>query len=105
MAPEGYSLLSSPIEIHIFRKLGDDGVITYTGSVINHDGVTLGTIGSDGVYTLALDVYNNRTIEMPHTGGVHGFEFWILGGLCVTALPLLFLLIFPCKRKGKYIRK
>ena len=104
-APNGYSLLAEPIDIHIFRMVDDNGVITYTGSVIGFDDVTLGTISADGTYTLSLDVYNKPTIVMPATGGTHGFEFWILGGLCVTALPLLMLLFFPRRPKGKYLRK
>ena len=104
-APSGYNLLTQPITILIAKNVTAEGVITYTASVPGYADASLGQISERGIYTLSLDIYNKPTIVMPATGGVNGFEFWILGGLGLMALPMLMLLLSPRKPKGKYLRK
>lgn len=88
---EGYSLLKAPIEIVIVNNSG-----TYSATV---DNSTVEMNKSEDVYTLQLTVYNKQKFLLPATGGVNGFEFWILGGLCVIAVPLL-LYAFTVYKKG-----
>lgn len=95
---DGYSLLKAPISIVITPN--DDG--SYSASVDNSN-VTM--TEENGHYTLATTVYNKQNLTMPATGGVNGFEFWILGGLCMMAVPLLLYTFFWFKKGGKYLRK
>lgn len=91
---EGYSLLKAPINIEISEN--------YTATI---DGQS-GQMQPDGMdYILPLTVYNKKNLEMPVTGGVHGFEFWILGGLCMIAVPLLLYTWDVFKKGGKYPKK
>ena len=104
-AKSGYSLLKSSITIKITESVAVDGAISYTATV---DGtkVTSDEFTQTGnVYTLAKTIYNKQNLTMPATGGVNGFEFWILGGLCMMAVPLLLYTFFWFKKGGKYLRK
>lgn len=95
---DGYSLLKAPISIVITPN--DDG--SYSASVDNSN-VTM--TEENGHYTLATTIYNKQNLTMPATGGVNGFEFWILGGLCMMAVPLLLYTFFWFKKGGKYLQK
>lgn len=92
---EGYSLLKSSITVVI----ENDGTATVDGDNANI------TTGTDGVKTIELTIYNKKNLSMPSTGGVYGFEYWILGGLCITAVPLLLYTLFGFKKGGKYRRR
>lgn len=92
---EGYSLLKSAITVVI----ANDGTATVDGNNANI------TTGTDGVKTIELTIYNKKNLSMPSTGGVYGFEYWILGGLCITAVPLLLYTLFGFKKGGKYRRR
>lgn len=96
---KGYSLLKAPIEITISKE--DDG--TYEVDVTDFPEAKLEADGNH--YKLSLTIYNQKSLEMPATGGIHGFEFWILGGLCIMAVPLLMYTLVGYKKGGKYLRK
>lgn len=97
---EGYNLLASPITIVIEDK--GDGVYEAT---VNGSNESIGfSVDSGGLYTLSFTVYNKPQLVMPPTGGVGGFEFWILGGLCFIAVPLLLYTFTWYKKGGKYRR-
>ena len=94
-APAGFALLKGSIAITVSED--------YSVSV--EDGQPeAAAVDADGLhFTFSLEVYNKPKLDMPATGGIHGFEFWLLGGLCLLALPLLGLAFRPRKR-GKYQR-
>lgn len=103
-AADGYSLLASPITFTI-TKTKNEGVITYSATVTGYSGVELSDISADGVYSLALTIYNKPKLDMPATGGIHGFEFWILGGLLIMAVPLLMYTFIWYRKGGKYLQR
>lgn len=103
-AADGYSLLASPITFTI-TKTENEGVITYSAEVTGYSDVVLTDISQDGVYSLALTVYNKPQLVMPPTGGVGGFEFWILGGLLIMAVPLLMYTFIWYRKGGKYLQR
>ena len=94
---DGFSLLSAPITI-VLTQNGDGSGYTAT---VNGTAAQVTTDGS--VTTVPCIVYNRPALEMPATGG-GGFEIWILGGLCITAIPLLLYCFFGLRKKGgKYL--
>lgn len=96
---DGYSLLSEPIDITLTQKSDGSG---YTATVNGEAQSGIAVSGS--VTTVSFAVYNKPALDMPPTGGVGGFEFWILGGLCLTAIPLLLYFFGMRKKGGKYLR-
>ena len=97
-AADGYSLLSAPITV-VLTQNGDGSGYTAT---VNGTDAQVTTDGS--VTTVPCIVYNRPALEMPATGG-GGFEIWILGGLCLTAVPLLLYYFLGRRKKGgKYHR-
>ena len=94
-APAGFALLKGSIAITV----GSDYSVSVEGGTAEK-----AVPAKDGLhFTFSLTVYNKPKLDMPATGGIHGFEFWLLGGLCLLALPLLGLAFRPRKR-GKYQR-
>ena len=92
-AADGYSLLSAPITV-VLTQNGDGSGYTAT---VNGTDAQVTTDGS--VTTVPCIVYNRPALEMPATGG-GGFEIWILGGLCLTAVPLLLYYFLGRRKKG-----
>ena len=94
----GYNLLSEPIQIEV-RSTQNGSYEVYV------NGTKQDTTTENSVITYSLTIYNKPSLTMPATGGVNGFEFWILGGLCMMAVPLLLYTFFWFKKGGKYLRK
>lgn len=92
-AANGYALLSEPITVVLTQTADGRG---FTATV---NGVSATTATSGSVTSVECTVYNKPILQMPQTGGAGGLEFWILGGLCITAIPLL-LYYFTSYRKG-----
>ena len=94
----GYLLLAEPLRIEV-RVTGAGPCDVY----VNGTKQTGSTANS--ITTCGLSVYNKPQLVMPATGGVWGFEFWILGGLCMISVPLLMYTFTGCQKGGKYLRK
>ncbi len=92
-AASGYALLSEPITVVLTQTADGRG---FTATV---NGVSATTAISGSVTSVECTVYNQPILQMPQTGGAGGLEFWILGGLCITAVSLL-LYYFTAYRKG-----
>ena len=104
-AASGYSLLKSSITIVITESVAENGVITYTAKVDGVEATGIEFTLSGNTYTLAKTVYNKPQLVMPPTGGVGGFEFWILGGLLIMAVPLLMYTFIWYRKGGKYLQR
>lgn len=87
---EGYTLLAEPIEF----------TLTADGQCRRGD-ETFGKItpGADGVYNIALTIYNRKGFTLPHTGA-DAPSLWLLIGLPALVAVLL-VLVFRYKRGGK----
>lgn len=87
---EGYTLLAEPIEF----------TLTAGGQCLRGD-ETFGKItpGADGVYNIALTIYNRKGFTLPHTGA-DAPSLWLLIGLPALVAVLL-VLVFRYKRGGK----
>ena len=94
-APNGYNLLASPITIEI--------TVENNAYVVTVNGESTGFNFSNN--TLAFEIYNKPKLDMPATGGVGGFEFWILGGLLIMAVPLLMYTFIWYRKGGKYLQR
>lgn len=83
VAPDGYNLLTSPIEIAILFTAGNDGT---SGSwSASNSGTTL-SLNSDGMF--GLEVKNKSGATLPGTGGIGTTIFYVFGtifvlGVCV----------------------
>ena len=86
---EGYTLLAEPIEF----------TLTADGQCRRGD-ETFGKItpGADGVYNIALTVYNRKGFTLPHTGA-DSPSLWLLIGLPALVAVLL-VLVFRYNKKG-----
>ena len=86
---EGYTLLAEPIEF----------TLTADGQCRRGD-ETFGKItpGADGVYNIALTVYNRKGYTLPHTGA-DAPSLWLLIGLPALVAVLL-VLVFRYNKKG-----
>lgn len=86
---EGYTLLAKPIEF----------TLTADGQCRRGD-ETFGKItpGADGVYNIALTVYNRKGFTLPHTGA-DAPSLWLLIGLPALVAVLL-VLVFRYNKKG-----
>ena len=87
---EGYTLLSEAIEF----TLTTDG--KYRRGNEPFDEITP---GADGVYNIALTIYNRKGFTLPHTGA-DAPSLWLLIGLPALVAVLL-VLVFRYKRRGK----
>ena len=87
---EGYTLLAEPIKF----------TLTADGQCLR-DGAAFGakTTGADGVYNIALTIYNRKGFTLPHTGA-DAPSLWLLIGLPALVAVLL-VLVFRYKRGGK----
>lgn len=86
---EGYTLLAEPIEF----------TLTADGQCRRGD-ETFGKItpGADGVYNIALTIYNRKGFTLPHTGA-DAPSLWLLIGLPALVAVLL-VLVFRYNKKG-----
>ena len=89
---EGYTLLAEPIEF----------TLTAGGQCRRGD-ETFGKItpGADGVYNIALTVYNRKGFTLPHTGA-DAPSLWLLIGLPALVAVLLVLVFRYNKKGGKH---
>lgn len=87
---EGYTLLAEPIEF----------TLTADGQCLR-DGAAFGakTTDADGVYNIALTIYNRKGFTLPHTGA-DAPSLWLLIGLPALVAVLL-VLVFRYKRGGR----
>lgn len=87
---EGYTLLAEPIEF----------TLTADGQCRRGD-ETFGKItpGADGVYNIALTIYNRKGFTLPHTGA-DAPSLWLLIGLPALVAVLL-VLVFRYNKKGR----
>ena len=86
---EGYTLLAEPIEF----------TLTADGQCLR-DGAAFGakTTDADGVYNIALTIYNRKGFTLPHTGA-DAPSLWLLIGLPALVAVLL-VLVFRYNKKG-----
>lgn len=89
---EGYTLLSEAIEF----------TLTADGQCRRGD-ETFGKItpGADGVYNIALTIYNRKGFTLPHTGA-DAPSLWLLIGLPALVAVLLVLVFRYNKKGGKH---
>lgn len=86
---EGYTLLAEPIEF----------TLTADGRCLRGDETFVETTaGADGVYNIALTVYNRKGFTLPHTGA-DAPRLWLLIGL-PTLVAVLLVLVFRYNKKG-----
>lgn len=86
---KGYTLLAEPIEF----------TLTADGQCLR-DGAAFGskTTDADGVYNIALTIYNRKGFTLPHTGA-DAPSLWLLIGLPALVAVLL-VLVFRYNKKG-----
>lgn len=89
---EGYTLLAEPIEF----TLTADG--KYRRGNEPFDEITP---GADGVYNIALTIYNRKGFTLPHTGA-DAPSLWLLIGLPALVAVLLVLVFRYNKKGGKH---
>lgn len=94
----GYNLLASPIKVEVKDTAEGKLEVYVNGTKQNID-------PKNGVYTYSTTIYNKPKLDMPATGGVGGFEFWILGGLLIMAVPLLMYTFIWYRKGGKYLQR
>ena len=86
---EGYTLLAEPIEFTLtadgYCKRGDENFGTRTTD-------------ADGMYNIALTIYNRKGFTLPHTGA-DAPSLWLLIGLPALVAVLL-VLVFRYNKKG-----
>lgn len=89
---EGYTLLAEPIEF----------TLTADGQCLR-DGAAFGakTTDADGVYNIALTIYNRKGFTLPHTGA-DAPSLWLLIGLPALVAVLLVLVFRYNKKGGKH---
>ena len=89
---EGYTLLAEPIEF----------TLTAGGECLRDD-APFGerTTGADGVYNIALTIYNRKGFTLPHTGA-DAPSLWLLIGLPALVAVLLVLVFRYNKKGGKH---
>lgn len=89
---EGYTLLAEPIEF----------TLTADGQCRRGD-ETFGKItpGADGVYNIALTIYNRKGFTLPHTGA-DAPSLWLLISLPALVAVLLVLVFRYNKKGGKH---
>ena len=88
----GYTLLAEPIEF----TLKADGQCLRDGAAFGAK-----TTDADGVYNIALTVYNRKGFTLPHTGA-DAPSLWLLIGLPALVAVLLVLVFRYNKKGGKH---
>ena len=89
---EGYTLLAEPIEF----------TLTADGRCLRGDETFVETTaGADGVYNIALTIYNRKGFTLPHTGA-DAPSLWLLIGLPALVAVLLVLVFRYNKKGGKH---
>lgn len=89
---EGYTLLAEPIEF----------TLTADGQCLRGDETFVETTaGADGVYNIALTIYNRKGFTLPHTGA-DAPSLWLLIGLPALVAVLLVLVFRYNKKGGKH---
>lgn len=89
---EGYTLLAEPIEF----------TLTADGRCLRGDETFVETTaGADGVYNIALTVYNRKGFTLPHTGA-DAPSLWLLIGLPALVAVLLVPVFRYNKKGGKH---
>lgn len=88
---EGYTLLAEPIEF----------TLTADGQYKHGETVDKITPDDDGVYNIALTVYNRKGFALPHTGA-DAPSLWLLIGLPALVAVLLVLVFRYNKKGGKH---
>lgn len=88
---EGYTLLAEPIEF----------TLTVDGQYKHGETVDKITPDDDGVYNIALTVYNRKGFALPHTGA-DAPSLWLLIGLPALVAVLLVLVFRYNKKGGKH---
>ena len=86
---EGYTLLAKPIEF----TLTADGYCKRGDEIFGER-----TTDADGVYNIALTIYNRKGFTLPHTGA-DAPSLWLLIGLPALVAVLL-VLVFRYNKKG-----
>ena len=86
---EGYTLLAKPIEF----TLTEDGYCKRGDEIFGER-----TTDADGVYNIALTIYNRKGFTLPHTGA-DAPSLWLLIGLPALVAVLL-VLVFRYNKKG-----
>lgn len=89
---KGYTLLAEPIEF----TLTADGYCKRGDKLFGER-----TTGADGVYNIALTVYNRKGFALPHTGA-DAPSLWLLIGLPALVAVLLVLVFRYNKKGGKH---
>lgn len=89
---KGYTLLAEPIEF----TLTADGYCKRGDKPFGER-----TTGADGVYNIALTVYNRKGFTLPHTGA-DAPSLWLLIGLPALVAVLLVLVFRYNKKGGKH---
>lgn len=89
---KGYTLLAEPIEF----TLTADGYCKRGDRLFGER-----TTGADGVYNIALTVYNRKGFTLPHTGA-DAPSLWLLIGLPALVAVLLVLVFRYNKKGGKH---
>ena len=88
---KGYTLLAEPIEF----------TLTVDGQYKHGETVDKITPDDDGVYNIALTVYNRKDFALPHTGA-DAPSLWLLIGLPALVAVLLVLVFRYNKKGGKH---
>lgn len=88
---KGYTLLAEPIEF----------TLTVDGQYKHGETVDKITQDDDGVYNIALTVYNRKGFALPHTGA-DAPSLWLLIGLPALVAVLLVLVFRYNKKGGKH---
>lgn len=89
---EGYTLLAEPIEF----TLTADGYCKRGDKLFGER-----TTDADGVYNIALTIYNRKGFTLPHTGA-DAPSLWLLIGLPALVAVLLVLVFRYNKKGGKH---
>lgn len=90
-APEGYNLLSQPVQFKINAEYKTDGSEL-------EDGYPTVTVDGKVADTMSFNVVNQSGAELPSTGGIGTTIFYVVGGLLVVGAGIV---LVTKKRMGK----
>ena len=91
-APEGYNLLSQPVQFKINAEYEPDG------SALQEGYPTVTVDQGEPSTNLSTDVVNQSGAELPSTGGIGTTIFYVVGGLLVVGAGIV---LVTKKRMGK----
>lgn len=91
-APEGYNLLSQPVQFKINAEYEPDG------SALQEGYPTVTVDKGEPSNNLSTDVVNQSGAELPSTGGIGTTIFYVVGGLLVVGAGIV---LVTKKRMGK----